>query len=163
MEPYAANTKKEEPISGNLPICAFVQASHLFKDVAAPDLEHLCKVARLIKFRPDETIIHEGAPGDRLFLILAGSVRVSTRGKQGAVELGHLSRSAFFGEVACLTGRPRTADVIATTDVEVIAFDRVDVDDILKKYPKVRKLMHAVMTGRARTTIEKTVGQEGKE
>jgi CRP-like cAMP-binding protein len=55
-----------------------------------------------------------------------------------------------------LTGRPRTATVVAVDDVELVAFQKQEMEPILRKYPRVRKLMQVVVEGRVRTAIEKS-------
>jgi CRP-like cAMP-binding protein len=144
-----------EPISGNLAVCAFVSSSHLFKKVEENDLALIYESGRLQKFTAGQAIINEGDCGQEFFLLMSGSVKVITTGKQGPVELAQLSRGAYFGEVSLLTGRPRTATVVAIDQVEVISILNSDMDGILRRYPKVRKLMQAVVEGRVKATIEK--------
>jgi len=145
-------------ISGNLAACAFVERSHLLRKVERDDLEEVFAAARLRCFEPGATIIREGEPGDELFLVQDGEVKVVTNSLAGAVELARLSRGAFFGEVALLTGRPRTATVTAVSDVTVIAISNDAMEGILRRYPKVRKLLQAVVEARVKSTIEKTQG-----
>jgi len=144
-----------EPISGNLPVCAFVSSSHLFKKVDENDLALVYKSGRLQKYAAGQVIIREGDEGQEFFLLMSGTVRVVTAGKQSSVELAQLSRGAYFGEVSLLTGCPRTATVAALDEVEIISLLNSDMEGILRRYPKVRKLMQAVVEGRVRATIEK--------
>src|SRR5262249_38326350 len=66
-------------------------------------------------------IVHQGETGDALFLILSGAAVVSIRDGQGEREVARLSRGEFFGEMALLTGEPRTASVTAADDLAVLA------------------------------------------
>jgi CRP-like cAMP-binding protein len=147
-----------ECISGNLAVCAFVERSHLFKGLEKEDLKILYQAGKLIKKKAGKAIVREGDPGNEMFLIMTGTVRVITGTPKAPVELAQLKRGAFFGEVAVLTGRPRTATVVATSDVELIVFGRQELEPILRKYPRVRKLMQVVVEGRVRTAIEKSKG-----
>jgi CRP-like cAMP-binding protein len=122
------------------------------------DLTTLYEAGRLITFKAGEAIVREGDAGDEMFVIMTGAVRVVTGPPQAPVELAQLKRGAFFGEVSVLTGRPRTATVLAIEDVELIAFDKQALEPILRKYPRVRKLMQVVVEGRVRTAIEKSKG-----
>ena len=97
----------------------------------------------------------EGDAGNNLILIMAGHVRVSTVGKQGEVELAKLKRGGILGEVSLLTGRPRTATVTALDEVEAIVFENKGMEALLRNYPKMRKLIQAMVEGRVRTAIEK--------
>ncbi|MBN2493928.1 MAG: cyclic nucleotide-binding domain-containing protein [Deltaproteobacteria bacterium] len=149
------DTSAEELISGRLAECAFVEKSHLFKGLQRNDLDHLYRVGRLRRFEAGEFILHEGDEGSELFLIESGKVKVVTQSASGVVELSQLSRGAFFGEVGLLTGKPRTATVMAMNDVLTICFQKDDLEPILLKYPRVRKLMQTMMNARAKAAIEK--------
>jgi len=150
--------KGGESISGNLAVCAFIERSHLFKGLEKEDLKAIYEAGRLVKFRGGEKVVREGDSGDQMFVIMTGSVRVVTGPEMTPVELAQLKRGAFFGEVSVLTGRPRTATVMAIDDVELIAFGKPVMEPILRKYPRVRKLMQVVVEGRVRTAIEKSKG-----
>jgi CRP-like cAMP-binding protein len=145
-------------ISGNLAVCAFIERSHLFKGLEKKDLESLYSTGRLLQYQAGEVIIREGDVGSEMFVVMTGTVRVVTGTKQAPVELAQLKRGAFFGEVSLLTGRPRTATVLAIDDVELVAFGKQDMEPILRKDPRVRKLMKVVVEGRVRTAIEKSKG-----
>jgi CRP-like cAMP-binding protein len=157
------NEKKEcekgEVICGNMPLCAFMENVLLFKGVEKDQMDHLCRVGRFQCHGSTNQILKEGEPGECLYIILSGVVRVTTTICNQEIELSQLSRGAFFGEVSCLTGRPRTANVYAVTNVELISIAKKDLDLVLKTCPKVRKLMQVVMNGRVRDTIEKTRGR----
>ena len=150
--------KKGECISGNLAVCAFIERSHLFKGLEKNDLTGLYEAGRLIKVEAGDAVVREGDAGDEMFVIMTGTVKVVTGTPQAPVELAQLKRGAFFGEVSVLTGRPRTATVLAVEDVELIAFDKQALEPILRKYKRVRKLMQVVVEGRVRTAIEKSKG-----
>jgi len=150
--------KGGECISGNLAVCAFIERSHLFKGLEKDDLKVLYQAGRLVRVKAGNAVIREGDAGEEMFVIMTGSVRVITGPRQAPVELAHLKRGAFFGEVSVLTGRPRTATVLAVDDVELIAFGKQALEPILRKYPRVRKLMQVVVEGRVRTAIEKSKG-----
>lgn len=150
--------KSGECISGNLAVCAFIERSHLFKGLEKEDLTALYQAGKFVTFKAGEAVVREGDAGDEMFVIMTGSVRVITGPKMTPVELAQLKRGAFFGEVSVLTGQPRTATVVAIDDVELIAFGKQALEPILRKYPRVRKLMKVVVEGRVRTAIEKSKG-----
>lgn len=157
MDPQETTALPEaEPITGNLGLCAFVEKSHLFKKVDAGDLDLVYKAGWLCKYKAGQAVVTEGEEGVELYLILQGTVQVVAQGVNGPVELARLSRGAIFGEVGFLTGKPRTASVLAMDSAQLIRFSRLDLELVLKKYPKVRKTLKVMMSARAEKTIEKT-------
>jgi CRP-like cAMP-binding protein len=127
-----------ECISGNLAVCAFIERSHLFKRLKREDLTALYEAGKLKSFKSGEVVVGEGDAGNSMFLIVTGTVQVITGPEMTPVKLAQLKRGAFFGEVSLLTGRPRTATVVAVNDVELIAFSKQAMEPILRKYPRVR-------------------------
>jgi len=144
-----------ECVTGNLPVCAFIERSLLFKGLSKEDLDRLYQVGRLQRYQVGDLVFKEGEPGNHLILIMNGHVRVTTVGKQGEVELAKLKRGGILGEVSLLTGRPRTATVTALDEVEAIAIENQEMEALLRTYPKMRKLIQAMVEGRVRTAIEK--------
>ena len=70
----------------------------------------------------DQVILHEGEMGNRLFIIVSGSVRVCKRfGQPGEVLLATLGPTDFFGEMCILEAQPRSATVVATTETVLLS------------------------------------------
>lgn len=134
-----------------------IEHSHLFKSLDDEGRLRALRESSLHTFPAGTVILREGEPGDEFYLIANGAVRVDTTGPDvdHPVELATLGRGAFFGEVSVLTGRPRTATVTAIDEVLVVVFSQDLVERLLEAYPRVRKLLDAVVLGRARDTIDK--------
>ena len=71
------------------------------------------------------------------------------------IQLADLSAGDIFGEVAFLTGRPRTASVIANNDGEAIEFNKLLLEEIFEKYPDVFKKLHDFYHCRVQDTVKK--------
>ena len=97
-------------------------------------------------FQAGETIVRQGDPGDDLYVVLEGRVRVERGGR--AVE--SLGEGEFFGEVAVLDGRPRSADVVAETAVRTLRLSREVVRDALEREPRAAWAMLQVLAARLR-------------
>jgi flavin reductase (DIM6/NTAB) family NADH-FMN oxidoreductase RutF len=97
-------------------------------------------------FREGETIVGQGDPGDDLYVILKGEVRVERDGRP----LKTLGEGEFFGEVAVLDGRPRSADVVATTPVRALQLSREVVRDAVEGEPRAAWAMLQVLAARVR-------------
>jgi CRP-like cAMP-binding protein len=102
-------------------------------------------------------IVREGEPGDAIFIVAEGEVRVTTRSRDRSIELAKMGRAACFGEVSLLSGQPRTATVTALTDVVTLVLERTAMEEVFREYPKVRRMLDAVVRGRARDTMDKLV------
>ncbi len=81
-----------------------------------------------------EVIVREGEPGDRLFIIEEGTVRISRQGET----LAHLTGGGCFGEGALLSGERRGATARAQSSTRLLALDRDDFERIAAKHPQVR-------------------------
>lgn len=103
---------------------------------------------------PGEILIREGEPGDALFLLMAGQLRVYTEANGREVLIMVLSGHAIVGEMALISGEPRSASVCATTSSQVLRLDRETFDELLATKPEVlgsfRELMLTRIAHRAR-------------
>jgi flavin reductase (DIM6/NTAB) family NADH-FMN oxidoreductase RutF len=97
-------------------------------------------------FAEGETIVREGEPGELLYVILEGGVRVERSGHV----LESLGKGDFFGEVAVLDGRPRSADVVAATPVRSLTISREVLRETLEREPRAAWAMLEVLAARLR-------------
>jgi alkyl hydroperoxide reductase subunit AhpC len=94
----------------------------VFPDLAGPDLDSLAERAEKVSFDAGDTIVAEGDPADRFYVIARGEVSITRRSSDGdEIELGTLGPGQFFGEVGILAETRRTATVRALRDVELLA------------------------------------------
>lgn len=103
-------------------------------------------------------VVSEGDPGDSVFLIACGSVRVLVVGGHGRpLEIRRLDAGDFFGEVAALSGRPRTATVVAVADCELLEVDRWALEMLVEARPEARPILEGVRDVRAQSPEETAV------
>ena len=139
-------------------MASIVLGSHLFKSLDEAGRKDLVEGGFAMRFEPGEMLVRQGDPGDTMFVVLEGSVRVETETPGGTVQLAELGVGACLGEVSVLTGGPRTATVTALTPVTTVSFVRHRIERLLGAHPRVRLLLEALVEGRARDTVEKIVG-----
>ena len=87
----------------------------LFARVDDVTLDTVCASLRARRYRRNETIFHQGDPGDALYIVESGSVKVvlpSPEGEDAAI-IATLDRGSFFGELALLDGADHSATAIA--------------------------------------------------
>jgi hypothetical protein len=116
---------------------AQIVVSPLFKDFSVEELVAVIQGLNLLTFERGQVIIREGDPGSSLYMLTSGTVKafVKRGGKQ--VPLSELEEGAFFGEVSILTGKPRTATIVAKTRCELLELDRATLDSITASHPHV--------------------------
>ena len=137
---------------------ASLDAIPLFDGVPKDELVSLLTSVRPEKVAAGQVVVREGDKGDSLYLIVQGSLRVSTKGQDGEeVALAALGAGDFFGEVALLTGRPRTATVAALTEAELLILDRATVDRLRARHPQIDASLAEFHGRRAERTVEALV------
>jgi hypothetical protein len=116
----------------------------IFAPLPGAALEHLA--ARLVPLRVESgsVILREGDPGDRFYIVVAGTVDVV----QGGVPLTELSEGGYFGEIALIRDVARTATVTARTDVVLYALDRDDFLAAVTGHPQSTEAAESVMAAR---------------
>ncbi len=118
-------------------------------------LEKLLSSTCVYTFQPGVVLVREGEEGRSMFLIEDGTVEVTTTDSNGTtIALASLGPGDFFGEVSVLTGRPRTATVVAKTPVTVIEVGKEDLDQIAAAHPEVRAMVQKFYEERAHATVE---------
>lgn len=108
----------------------------LFSSVPAELLDELAARAKMVKVETRETLFSKGDPGDRLYLVAKGLIRIGVLAADGReVTYGLIKTGQLFGEIAVLDGKDRSADATAMEATELIALERKDVLAFLHKNP----------------------------
>lgn len=127
-----------------------LMASPLFEDLNDDELLAVIRGLRLLSFEAGDIIITEGEPGQSFFVLTTGTVKVFVREPSGRnVALAPLGEGAFFGEIATLSGRPRSATVTAASRCEMLEMDKAALEAILKVHPHVREVLEEHYIARA--------------
>jgi small-conductance mechanosensitive channel len=129
--------------------------------------EERLALARSMRFAPfgrGEVMTRQGAQAHWLYVLIRGEaeVRVTLPGKPGEPPLEKLvSRLAapnVFGEMGVMTGEPRTASVLASTEVECYRIDRESFHGLIKRRPELAEAISGVM---ARRRVELQTVRDG--
>ena len=92
----------------------------LFQNLNYNDLTKVLEISRTHKFKKDAEIVKEGEPGDELYIILIGSVDIFV----GDMKVDKLKAGNYFGEMAMIDKRPRSATVIANSYTIIMGIKR---------------------------------------
>ncbi len=128
----------------------------LFADFEESELDELLSVMKEKRFLRDATILIQRDPGESCFLIASGEVKVSLFGEDGKeIILAKLGEGEVFGEMALLSGSPRSATVIAMQDTTLLVLEREEFSKLLMRQPKIALKILGVMADRLRKADEK--------
>jgi type IV pilus assembly protein PilB len=128
-----------------------LKGTELFKDLDDTELQELANRMKERIYPPSTAIVREGASGDAMFIIKDGRVEVKKREPALGVDLtiASLNGGACFGEMALLTGKPRSATVLTTLATEVFVLEKKDFDDALaKKHHSISMSLNRILAQR---------------
>ncbi len=137
----------------------FLRQVALFAGLEDDQLRTLAKVTVTRTFPKESFIILADEEGDALFVIAKGQVKVSLVSEDGReVILSLLGPGAVFGELSLLDGKPRSANVVATEDTELVMLRRSDFLQLLHRVPQIAISLLAELAARLRKTDRKIEG-----
>jgi CRP/FNR family cyclic AMP-dependent transcriptional regulator len=116
-----------------------------FEGLTSEDLDRIARIGERRTFQAGQAIVAKDSVGGGLFVILSGSATVEAGGKRHRLGPGQ-----FFGEMALLSGKPRSATVTAEEPVEAMAFEAMYFRPFLIKNPSVAVTILEVVVARLR-------------
>ena len=131
----------------------------LFSDLADTELARFSDVIREREYPKNSVILFEDDPGDALYIVAAGQVKVVLIGEDGReVILSVLGDGDFFGEMSLIDDEPRSAHVIAMKDSQLLVLRRDDFQARLQETPTIALKLLKVLVQRLRRADEKIGG-----
>lgn len=128
-------------------IAEFLRQCPLFATSTARTLSEVADKMTLERFDAGATVIRQGDPGDKFYLIRQGTAEVIVSDAKGERRVATLGVGDFFGEAALLTGEPRNATVRAMEDMELYALGKTDFQAVIESSPtfeeELRKALFA--------------------
>jgi small-conductance mechanosensitive channel/CRP-like cAMP-binding protein len=120
--PFPQRVVHTQPLEPRTPAAHLNLLSRLdlFAPFSTEERTDLARAAVERRFGKGEALIREGAEGHTFYVILEGEVVVA----RGGIEVARLNRGAYLGEMSLLTGDPRSATVVAASDVTLLELDR---------------------------------------
>jgi CRP-like cAMP-binding protein len=99
-------------------------------------------------FSAGETMTKQGAVAHWLYILREGTADVIASRGEESKRIAKISAPTYFGEMGCMTGKPRAATVVATSDVVCYRLDKQAFVDILNERPEIAKEISAVLAER---------------
>ena len=127
----------------------------LFSRVAQADLEQIASHLIERRYPRNTTIVEEGLPGDYMYILREGRVKVTKLSEDGREKiLDFLETGSFVGDMALLERGPRSASVKTLTPVKVLALSRTDFIGLLRKSPDLALAVIQELSRRIRSVNE---------
>ena len=119
-------------------IVTSLRDSCLFENADETTLEDMARQLHRRRFRRNETIFHQGDPGDSLHIVSSGAVKIVLPSLEGEEAIIATLRSGdFFGELALLDGAPRSATAVALEASSVFELPGEDFAGLLTESPEL--------------------------
>lgn len=127
----------------------------LFRRVSEGDLEELATHLIERRFPKNATVVEEGLPGDYMYVIREGRVKVTKASEDGREKImNFLEKGAFFGDMALLGNETRSASVKTLEESLLLALSRRDFIDLLRQSPDLSLAVIEELANRLRETNE---------
>lgn len=126
----------------------------LFSAASRKDLQKIARASDEVDVKSGRVLVDQGRPGHEFFLILEGTATVRRNNRKVAT----LSTGQYFGELSLLDRGPRTATVVADTDMKVLVLGQREFLGVLDDVPGLAYKILRIMAHRLREADLKNVG-----
>jgi CRP/FNR family transcriptional regulator, cyclic AMP receptor protein len=116
----------------------------LFAECSRKDLNEIAGIADEIDLREGKVLTKEGSAGREFFILVDGTAEVT----KGSRRVNQLGPGDFFGEIALVTQRPRTASVVATSPVRALVITGRSFRTLLDHQPQIQGKVMAALAAR---------------
>jgi CRP-like cAMP-binding protein len=117
----------------------YIQTVSPFKDLPAESVGSIAAHLEQIRIPGGKIIFEAGAPGDSFYIIRSGTVQVYIKESDSKekIILSQLTAGDYFGEMALLTGEPRSASIETLSEVTLIKIDKPGFERLIKENPLI--------------------------
>jgi cAMP-dependent protein kinase regulator len=111
----------------------------ILDELDAMDLNYLANMLKTETFKAGDKVITQGDIAEKFYIVQSGELRIYQEMNGGIKELDHHSAGDYFGEIALLNKSPRTANVVALTDVELLSLEADKFQNLLGDFSKMKQ------------------------
>jgi CRP-like cAMP-binding protein len=122
----------------------------LFSGCSQREVAAIARATKEVHRREGSVLARTGEPGVGFFLLVDGKADVVVNGRKRAT----LGPGDFFGEISLLDGGPRSADVVAATDVTMLGLTAWVFRGVLEQYPSIAQKMLVTLASRLRNATK---------
>jgi CRP-like cAMP-binding protein/CheY-like chemotaxis protein len=129
----------------------------IFRMLGKESIDFIVERFKFKTFDTNDIVCKMGDPGDEMYVIISGAVNICVSAEDSESEqvVATLGPGDYFGEMALLTGEPRSASVVTTEPSEMFVLYKNDFDVILEKYPSISLSMGKIVSRRLRETLKR--------
>jgi CRP/FNR family cyclic AMP-dependent transcriptional regulator len=109
----------------------------LFARVDPAKLKLLAFTSERLRYLAGDELFHQGDYGDAAYIILEGEADVLVDSPEGAIKVASLGKNEIIGEIAILCDVPRTANVVAHSDLETLRVSKEGFFHLVTQFPQV--------------------------
>jgi CRP-like cAMP-binding protein len=130
-----------------------------FAEMQPHELETLAGAMGYREYPKGSFVVTKNDTATTMFVLVAGRVKVSVASPEGKeLALSYLEAPSYFGEMGVVDGSPRSADVIATTDIEVLTVEGKDLATVFRVQPQLAISLVTTLSRRLRELIARLEG-----
>ncbi|MEJ2492671.1 MAG: sigma 54-interacting transcriptional regulator, partial [Desulfuromonadales bacterium] len=136
----------------------------IFKDLPPENLTALIPHLTERKYSANVTVIYRGDPGYSMFMVINGQVAVTQKNDEGVeYTLATLEKGDIFGEMALMTGEPRSANVKTLTQTRLFELNQEAFFELVATYPALNEsLLRLLVQRRSKTAVQQAVFSSSK-
>jgi hypothetical protein len=142
----AGELRSDDPMLTVLDRLVVLREAPLFAGLSGEELYPVGEIAKPVDFAPAEVVVRQGDPGDALYVVAEGTLRV----KKDDALLREIGPGAAFGEMALLDGAPRAATVEAVTSAKLLQIPRAEFEALLDESPEIARAVIRMLLGYVR-------------
>jgi CRP/FNR family transcriptional regulator, cyclic AMP receptor protein len=122
----------------------------LFSRLNEEQLEYVARLLRRRTFKERDVIVRRDTPGDALYILLSGRVKVAYLDHEDETIIAVMRAGDFFGELSVLDGEMRSADVVALETTEVLILAASDFHESIQAVPAIALSLLQQLAARVR-------------
>lgn len=104
-----------------------------FSGISPAELERACAFIQLVEFEAGEVVFEKDTPGDAFYLVYTGKAKALNPGLLWSSTLGEIGPGNFFGEMALILNRPRTATVQCLEPMQCFRIDKAVYEGLVEQ------------------------------
>ena len=139
----------------------FLKRVRLFSTLPPAELKQVAAIALEQYYLTGEVITRQGEPGDEMYIIVSGQVRVvAGADPRSATELARRGPGDYVGEMAIISQEPRMASLISEGDTRLLCIERTQFEAILRERPEAGLAVMRMLIARIKEIQTVSSGQD---